>query len=160
MNAGEYMWLVYPSVALAAAIGLNAAAIPLHLIDNAIVRFAVIAAGVGSFLFAGLYVFYGFGIETVAAIFMYSFGCQLYVFLFTLVLSSVSVNIMLRLKRGTLTERQLNEIYDSATMAELRVNRLLKNNLVAYDSGRIAATTRGRRLASMFDRFRKLFGHS
>ena len=84
-------------------------------------------------------------------------GCELYIFLFTLAMSSVSANILLRLRQGDLTDRELNAIYDSASMLDLRLSRLLQAQFVTQIDQQFEATARGRRLVGFFDLLRRLF---
>lgn len=154
------MWAVSAVSASLIALVLNSFAARFRFHDNAVVRFAAIGCGVGFILSAGLWPAYGVSMEIAAAILLFAFFCELYIFLFTLVLSSVSVNIMLRLRRGSISEPMLDEIYSGKAMIALRIDRLLQSGLLREVDSLIEATERGRRLASLFNRFRRLFGHS
>ena len=154
------MWAVSAVSASLTALVLNSFAARFRFHENAVVRFVAIGCGVGFILSAGLWRAYGLSMETAAAILLFAFFCELYVFLFTLVLSSVSVNIMLRLRRGSISEPMLEEIYSGKAIIALRIDRLLQRRVLQKNGSFIEATERGRRLASLFNRFQRLFGHS
>lgn len=154
------MWAVDAVAAFFITAAFNFAVGKFWITGNVVIRFATISGVIGIMLTASLFYTYGFASEAAAAILIFAFACELYVFLFTLALSSVSVNIMLRLKQGPLSERELDEMYGSAVMIGMRIDRLLQSNLLQHNGYLIEATARGQRLTSMFNRFRMLFGHS
>lgn len=160
VGAAEAMWFGAALGALVLAISANFFLARLALFEQAVGRFALIASGCGVGLLCFVYAAYAFGIEMFAALLLYAALCELYVFLFTLVLGSVSANIVLRLSRGPLDDRRMNEIYSSVAMIELRIDRLLEKRLLLNDGCRICSSESGQRLAFAFKFLQRFLRHS
>jgi hypothetical protein len=154
------MWAVIALAALLSAIAVNAICARLQAFPHALLRF-VSLAGIGAgLLWFVLWTMYGAGIELVAGLLGYALGCELYVFLFTLPLSSVSVNIMSRLRSTGLSDQQLEEIYGGSDMIRMRIDRLLQSGFLTSSHGLIQATSRGAYTTWLFLWIRRMFRHS
>lgn len=130
---------------------------PLRL--DSVRRFLLIGMPLGMALVAFLLARFGPTLPGIAAILLYALLCELYIFLFTLVLSSVSATMLIVLRRGPVQAPALASVYEPRGMVKLRLDRLLKNGLVERASGRFSVTTRGQRLHRIFTGLRKFFRH-
>jgi hypothetical protein len=124
---------------------------------SAIVRFASIGCVSGLALSLGLGIFYGPTVELLAGMLLYAFGCELYLFVFTLSLYSISANLLIRLRANAMTIQQIDALYDSGRMVEVRLDRLVQKKLLYRDCGRLCLTDTGLRLAVAFQRFGTFF---
>ena len=96
----------------------------------------------------------------IAMLLTYMMLCELYVFCFTMVLGSVSANLLLRLRRRDLPLSNLHAEYSGAGMTALRVQRLVDAQLLASSDGHgWALTARGTRLARALSCLRHYFRH-
>jgi hypothetical protein len=153
------MWAIFTLATLFSAIAISSICSWLRLVPNVLLQFVVIA-GVGAvLLWFALWAMYEPGIELVAGLLGYGFGCELYLFLCTLPLSSVSVNIMARLRSKSLSDRQLEEIYEGSDAIRMRIDRLRQSGLLMSNEGLIQATSRGIRTAQLFFWIRRMFHH-
>jgi hypothetical protein len=154
------MWLLLAGFGLVLAVLAHAALSRIErLPGNMVTRFVAPAGLVGLGLLAVLLSRYGLDVPTLAGLLLYSLGCELYVFLFTMVSSSISVAILLRLESGGLTRREIDMLYTEEKMVAGRVARLVANGfLVATPSG-YAVSDRGQVLLHSFSRLRRFFGH-
>ena len=130
---------------------------PLRL--DSVRRFLLIGVPLGVALVAVSLARFGPTLPGIAAILLYALLCELYIFLFTLVLSSVSATILIMLRRGPVQPSALASVYEPREMVKLRLDRLLKNDLVERASGRLAVTEKGERLHRLFSGLRRFFGH-
>lgn len=101
--------------------------------------------------------------QTVAdwsAVVSYAFVCELYVFLFTFVGSSVSARLILKLREGPLSDEAIASINDSAGMVDRRLQRLRAVGLLTPDGDGDRVSPRGRRLVRAFRVLQRFFGHA
>src|SRR5262245_47184982 len=111
------MWLVGVLLSLMIAVvghaGLCRASMPL----NVVARFLITGGLVGAFLVWWLVGRYGITApQTWAAALLYAFCCELYIFLFTFAMSSITANLVARLSRCDMTDRDIEQLYDSRHM--------------------------------------------
>ena len=99
-------------------------------------------------------------LESLAALAVYAAACELYIFAFTLVVSSVSVAVLTALDGGPLSEDALEHHDSSRAMVETRLERLAMAGCVDLRDGVCLVTPRGRALAGAFERLRRTFGHA
>ena len=154
------MWLLLAGLAFVLAVLAHAVISRIErLPGNMVVRFVAPAGLVGLGLLAVLLIRYRLDLPTLAGLLLYSLGCELYVFLFTMISSSITVAILLRLESGGLTRREIDMLYMEEEMVAGRVARLVANGfLVATPSG-YAVSDRGHVLLHSFARLRRFFGH-
>jgi hypothetical protein len=150
------MWLAGSVCAWALTLVVHAASGRL-VHGNAILRFVLIGCVFGLGLGVGLGVFYGLTVELLTGMLLYGLGCELYIFVFTLSLYSISANLLIRLRANAMTAQQVDALYDSGRMVELRLNRLVHKNLLYRDGDRLCLTGIGLRLATVFHRFGATF---
>ena len=114
-------------------------------------------AGLG--LLGHLLVLEGPTYRTLAGLLVYALGCELYIFLFTLIISSVSAIWLRRLYRGSIETAALAETYSPTWMVDTRLGRLVENGFLACEGERYGLTEKGRSLIRTFGRLRAIFGH-
>jgi hypothetical protein len=102
---------------------------------------------------------FGLTLPGFATILLYAMLCELYIFCFTLVLSSVSATMLILLRQGQVQASALASVYEPREMVELRLDRLLTNGLVQRACGRYSVTKKGERLYRVFAGLRRFFGH-
>jgi len=153
------MWAAAALLCLLGAVAGHAIACRLPLRTNSVVRFVVVAAIIGGWM---LYVNpfkLGTGTRLWASLLIYALGCELYLFLFTLVGSSVSVALILALSEQTLDESEIEARYSSNLMIEQRFERLRQNGLLSLDGHGYSVTREGERLLTAFRCLRRVFKH-
>jgi hypothetical protein len=101
----------------------------------------------------------GPGVEAWAALLVYVFACELYVFAFTMVSSSVSASLLLALRAGSLSEAEIDRRYSSAYMVESRLEKLRAGGFLGADAAGYALTPKAQRLIRGFGALRRFFGH-
>ena len=90
----------------------------------------------------------------LAVIMIYAAACELYIFLFTFVMSSISANVLVRLKVQQLSTISLKSIYNGRMMASQRVERLIGAKFAVEKNNLMSLTQSGNRLAKLFSVFR------
>jgi hypothetical protein len=98
-------------------------------------------------------------IEILAGLLCYALACELYIFTYTMVSSSVSVSLLLRVRRGPAAWDRLDADYSDATMVDGRLAKLTANGLIASTADGFVPTPRGEALVTNFDRLRRFFRH-
>ena len=126
---------------------------------DSVQRFLLIGAPLGVALVAVSLTRYGPTMTGFAAILLYALLCELYIFCFTLVLSSVSATMLILLRRGPVQASALVSVYEPEEMVSLRIDRLLKTGLIERATGRLSVTGKGKRLHRIFNGLRIFFGH-
>lgn len=155
------MWLTYAVALWFSAVVFHALACRLSMPCGSVPRFLVVGSGSGLCLAWLVWDRYGIlAPQTLSALLAYSFLCELYIFLSTTALYSVSATLLLALRHQQCTEKDLADIYDSSTMVSRRIERLLSVGLLCEVGGELRLTRNGRRLASRFVAIKQFLGHS
>lgn len=102
----------------------------------------------------------GLSTAAVAAIISYAFICELYLFLFTLVGSSISVRLLLKLRDGPLGPEAVDEINDCAGMVERRMEQLVAVGLLTRGPEDYQVSGSGRKLVAVFRVMQQFFRHA
>jgi hypothetical protein len=89
----------------------------------------------------------------------YAFACELYVFLFTFAMSSVTANLLAKLSRRDLTDKEIEQLYDSRHMVATRLDRLVTVGMVDEGPSGLSLSPEGARTVRTFRRLRGLFRH-
>ena len=126
---------------------------------SVVAKFVLAGGLVGVLLSAHLIGVDGFSIGTLAGVAVYALACELYIFLFTLILSSVSAIWLRRLHRGSIEAAALAEAYSPAWMVDSRLGRLVDNGFLQPVAGGYRLTDKARRMIRTFARLRAFFGH-
>jgi hypothetical protein len=153
------MWAALALGYLLAAIALFAALSRLRLPGNLLLKFLCVGSLGGLGLAAHGLVAFGPGTKTLAALLLYACACELYVFLFTMVSSSVSASLLIALRQGSLTEAQIADGYSDQYMVDNRIAKLIRAGLLARDDAGFLLTAKGRLVVSRFAALRRFFRH-
>lgn len=154
------MWWKAVILGIVASVFLHAFLTRLAPTRNAVALFLAAGIVVGIALCGWMLEVYGpASIEFVSALLIYAAFCELYLFLFTLALTSVSANILVRLRDGPRDPAELDELYDDAAMVETRLLRMQAAGFVQRIESSLNVTSRGRRLLSGYHFSRSLFRH-
>ncbi len=149
------MWFVYSLCSWFLAVTVHAVLCRLSLPFGTVARFFIAGSGVGISLSCFVCASHGiYSVETFSALSAYGFLCELYLFLSTLAMASISSNLLIRLKGNRLQEQDLIAMYDADRMVAVRIERLLAAGLLAEDSGRLHLTRAGTRIVTGFQRLR------
>ena len=97
--------------------------------------------------------------ETLSATIWFAFFCELYVFLFTLSLSSISVKILHLLKQRPMTYAEVQTLYQPDSMVEKRFERLAIAGLIHHEGVDLRLTPKGKRLVFVFNTIRNVLHH-
>jgi hypothetical protein len=155
------VWFATVAGSFLTSLVLHAVACRLPLNADRVIRFLAVGTGVGLVLLLSTMQRYGlFAIETVAAILVYALLCELYLFLFTVTISSISANLLVRLRSGDMTLSEIEQRYDSRKMVQARLDRLESTGFLHYDGGRILIAGKGARFLSVFQSLRRFFRHA
>jgi hypothetical protein len=154
------MWFVGALLALIVAVvghaGLCRASIPL----NVVTRFLITGGLVGAGLVWWLLGRYGATApQTWAGAMVYAFCCELYIFLFTFAMSSITANLVAKLSRCDMTDTDIEQLYESRQMVATRLDRLIAVGLIMEHTGELTLTAQGERVVRVFRRLRALFQH-
>lgn len=154
------MWLGTVILCIAASVLVHAVLTRLSPKPNAVFLFLAGGVPIGMALCASAIVVYGLAaIEFASAILIYAAFCELYLFLFTLALSSISANILVRLLGGPRVQLELNEFYNNAAMVEARLARMQSAGLLRREGAGLQITPRGALVVRSYRFLRTLFRH-
>jgi hypothetical protein len=154
------MWFAGALLSLMVAVvghaGFCRASLPL----NVVTRFMLAGGLVGVCLVWWLLNRYGATApQTWAGAAVYAFCCELYIFLFTFAMSSITANLLGKLWRGDMTDTDLERLYDSRHMVATRLDRLVAVDLVDERPTGLGLTAEGARMVRIFRLLRSLFRH-
>lgn len=153
------MAIVLALAAFVLAVLLHGLAMRMPLRLDSVRRFMLVGVPLGVVLVAVSLERYGPTIPGIAAILLYALLCELYIFCFTLALSSVSATMLIMLRRGPVPSSALASAYEPREMVNLRLDRLISNGFAERRAGRLAVTAKGMRLHNAFAALRRFFGH-
>ena len=154
-------WLVGVMAFFIGAVLGHVALSRMHFPRNIVLRFLLVGSTLGAGLVWWLYEKYGLAApETWAGVLIYIFCCELYVFLFTLVISSISANVLINLSFRDMTDHDVSRLYDSRHMVAARLDRLVSVGLLDESPSGLKLTEKGRRLVQFFNGMRAFFHHS
>lgn len=97
--------------------------------------------------------------EILSLVFIYIFFAELYLFLITFSLSSISANILVKLFYKQMSIDELEAMYSGEYMSQQRIVRLTQVNLVKEKNGVIYLTDRGLFLIKLMSVLRSIFCH-
>lgn len=153
------MWLTMGIGFWVLALTAHAVACRLPRPGNSVIRFLIVGCLTGIALIATLASHYGLSIYCAAGVLIYAFLCELYIFLFTLAISSVSANLLLNLSVRNMTQQEIDRRYESSVMVNQRIDRMVGTGLLEEGPKGAQLTLRGLRLFRMFDLARRFFRH-
>ena len=153
------MMLLLAGAGFCAAVLLHGLLRPFVRVDS-VRRFLLAGIPVGIGLTIAAVSLYGLTVQGFAAIALYALLCELYMFSFTLVISSISATTLAMLRRGPVPLANLSAVYRPDEMVQLRVGRLLDTGFLSSESGRVILTAKGRKTHAAFSRLSRFFGHA
>jgi hypothetical protein len=153
------MWAVWALVSFAGALTAHAGLCRSQLPMSGAAKFAVAGVVFGLALGWQLAPRYGSALETWAGLLLFAFACELYVFLFTFVGSSVSVSLLLQLRKGGLAQPEIDRDYASEEMVARRLKRLVSGGFLSAAPSGYLATSKGRLVLLVFDALGRFFRH-
>ena len=126
-----------------------------------VTRFLIVGGIVGALLLWFTAIEYGaLAVQTLCAALVYAATCELYLFLFTMTISSISSNMLVRLSGGQLSRSEMDASYDSRAMVEQRLERLVSTGFLASQAGRLSPTEKGIKFVASMSALRRLFKHA
>ena len=105
--------------------------------------------GVGGIIGGALCIWFvvgGFTMPGLATVLLYAGMCEFYLFVMTVVMTSVSAGILEHLPERSMSRDELAAHYAEESMVQLRFDRLLSQKLIAAEEDGFALTGRGRQL--------------
>lgn len=151
------MWLLLAAGYVVLVVALHALVTRLPLGVSSVARFVIVGCLCGLGLAAHLVATYGPTTPVVTALLLFALACEVYIFLFTLTMSSISSTILLTLRSGALDEQALDARYSAAYMVDSRLAKLEASDFLQRNGDRFSLTARGRGLVASFERLRRLF---
>jgi hypothetical protein len=126
---------------------------------NIVFRFVIVGGVLGLVWTWWLYGNFGLAPGFWAGVLVYGLCCELYVFLFTLAMSSISANLLVSLSRRAMTAAEIEQLYDSRAMVSSRIDRLVAVGLFDETAAGLKLTTKGARTVRTFGRLSAFFRH-
>src|SRR5262245_1126101 len=155
------MWFIGAISAFATAVVIHAVIRRIKRATSNITLTFLIGACLPAVIFFGwLVARFGCASQTWAGVLVFCFLCQLYVFIITFAMASVTANCLVRLAQNQDPETKLDSVYESANMVDVRIDRLKAINLIMEaPSGLITLTTLGEKVVHIFVRVKNFFHH-
>jgi hypothetical protein len=153
------MILLITTAALAATLVGHALVSRVLVASGRVLTFVGVAGLIGALLAAGLIWTHGLTAETISSLLLYSFGCELYLFLVTFTFSSISANILTKLLGGPIALSDIETGYSGLGMAAQRADRIEQAGLVEVRKGLLHLTSRGKLVVAIIFALRSVFGH-
>ena len=99
-----------------------------------------------------------------APVFLFAFLCELYLFLFTFALASISANLLSNMYSKPMSFKDIELLYDERQMVLMRFNRLISSGLivlisVGHEGEGYAVTAKGEKLLKILEYLRNAFKH-
>jgi hypothetical protein len=153
------MSIVLAAVYFAVAVGLHAVWCRLPPGLSSVIKYIGVGGIVGVALVVHLFSRDGWSASTLAGVLCFALASELYLFLSTLVHSSVSAVWLRRLRRGSMEAEAMAKLYDPAWMVASRFERLTENGFLAPAHGSHQLTPKARKVLRIFGSLRAFFGH-
>lgn len=153
------MWFVSAILALTTAIFLHAVLRRKFRTLNIVVSF-VIAAGLSAIILT-CWLVLRYGIitsQTWGAILIFCLMCEMFLFVTTLAMASISANCIVTLAVGR-SGADVERVYDNKVMVGTRIDRLKAANFIAELPDGLTLTPAGRRIVLISGWLRRFFGH-
>lgn len=150
---------MWPACYLALAVIAHGCLVRIDWRKSLVSKFLVIGFVFGITLTGHMWVIYGVALPTFAAVTFYAFACELYMFLFGMVISSVSSRLLLTLKGTMLSGARIANMYGADGMVERRLERLVEAGLLNRDGDKWELSREGIRVMRTGVALKRLFGH-
>lgn len=105
---------------------------------------------------------YGFSIRFISGSLCYAGLCELYIFLFTMVGTSISATLLTKCAKGTYSLEKIDQLFSSEFMVESRINTLEKRKFIKKNADQeqlYILTEQGQRLVRHFVTLQSFFNH-
>lgn len=126
-------------------------------IGTTVTKFLFVGCAIGIFIIWYNFKVYGFNLEFFAVVLTYGFLCELYIFLFTFIASSISVSILTRLNAGENDFNVLSNNYSGKVMVANRIRRLEELSMLFTQDNALQISKKGECLVINFNRLRNFF---
>jgi hypothetical protein len=154
------MWLLYTTFCFGASLIIFSLICQLGFSRNTVFTFIGIGGFFGVFLLLLILNSFGLAVEFWSAILLYSFLCELYIFLFTFVGNSVSVSLIRALaKHRYMSLESIKKLYESDSPAIGRIEKLASVGLLCASESGYSLTAKGKRFIKIFQALRGFFRH-
>lgn len=151
-------WIALVTGSFVAALLLHGIACRLPVRVDRVSRFLLAGGLAGAALLWAASARYGLAsLETAGAALVYGFLCELYIFLFTMTISSISSNVLVRLASQDMSIEEIAQRYDSRQMVRQRLERLAAADLLSRVGSTLTLTPKGRRFVRVFQALRGFF---
>lgn len=151
-------WLALVLGCFAASLALHRFACRLPLNIDRVSRFLFTGGIAGALLVWATGSRYGLdSLETVTAALAFGFLCELYIFLFTMTISSISANVLVTLYSQALDIETIARQYDSRQMVRKRLDRLAATGFLCRTGSQLTLTQKGTRFVRAFRNLRRFF---
>jgi hypothetical protein len=151
------MWFLPTLAGLALAIVGHAALRRLAPSSNSLAAFVLVGGAVGMGVVTVEWLAWGATIESGAAIAAYAFGCELYIFLFSLINGSISAAVLHQLRTTTLSSAAIEDQFGGKAMVERRLAKMVAAGLLEPAPSGYRHTERGARLLWIYRYVRRFF---
>lgn len=154
------MWYLLPVAYFLSALGAHAVTARLHASGNRVQQFLLIGftGGVAMIFHLGRLPATPMA-ATLAAMVTYAFACELYIFLFTFVTSSVSVALLVAGARQAEPGQMRQTSLSPAEMVEQRLQMLAASGLLDRHEERYHLNGRSRAIVAIHRALRRFFRH-
>lgn len=152
-------WLGLTGIAYLAAILGQAALLRWRVLSNGMLAFLACGTPAGATMVVVVFRLYP-SMSAWAGTLLYAFLCELWMFAFSSIFSSISANLMLHLRTRAMRRSEIDLLYDNVGMVRRRISWLCEIGAAEELDSRLKPTPRGRRLAGIFNGLRAFFGHS
>jgi hypothetical protein len=144
------VWLLGTLGAFVTAVFIHAIVVRLVRRGTAVALFVVTGALVGAIWLAIVAARETRALPLIAAVLLFAFLCELYIFTFTLVANSVAVSLLLTVRAGCVSAAALEQMYRPEAMVQRRLDQLERAALLRRSGGSLTLTAAGLRLISTF----------
>lgn len=151
-------WIFYVVAAVATAVLGQMLLLRLQLISNSVQGFLISGVGIGLCLIVAIFRNYPVNIAFAGTL-LYAFLCELHIFIFTMAYSSVSANLLIRLRHRAMTQAEIDQLYDDRAMIRERLEGLRHTGLIEASGDAWSVTSKGLRLARLVNATQGVFGH-
>ena len=153
------MWIIWAVGYFAMAVAAHGCIARLVWWNDSVSKFLLVGSLLGLMLTGHMSAVYGVALPTFATIAFYAFACELYMFFFTMVMSSVSAKLLMTLRDTVVSDAHIAEMYSADGMVDRRLERLLGIGLLNRDGGQWKLSPKGLRLMRAFVALKRFFDH-
>lgn len=153
------MWLVWTFLFFLGAVAGHALLCRLRMRVDFVAKSILVGAPVGLLHGVVQWLLEGLSLRMMAAVITYGFLFELYIFFFTLVSTSVSVSLLLKLDGGGLSASEIEELYSSRSMVDGRFEKLIRVGFLTEKADSYRVTSKARLVLAAFRTIRFFFKH-